>query len=155
MIVVICITRAVESDCEALACVANSVFSMDSKINGPLPDGVADPEAHKSYIQMSNYYKILNNGELVGGLCLIKEAPKHVEVGIIFLEPEMQDQGIGRDVLCVMEEVYSNITQWTLDTGYQDYRNQHFYEKLDYNRVGTTEPEENGYYKILYQKIID
>ena len=61
-------------------------------------------------------------------------------VGTIYIDPDYQNRGIGSEALKFIENQFSNVKIWSLDTPYKSYTNHHFYEKLGYSRVGEEKP---------------
>ena len=75
------------------------------------------------------------DGQIVGGLILFRIRQGHYEIGRIYLDPDVQNQGIGKQVMAFAEGLYPDAKRWTLDTPSWAVRNHHFYEKLGYMKV--------------------
>lgn len=145
--------KAVPADAEQLTQIAIRSFAEEVQKYGEGPAGHDMPEQHVMYMQSSHYYTILVDDAIVGGFCLIPVDSDHLELGIIYVDPERQNMRIGSQTMQFIEAAYPHIKKWTLDTGYEALRNQHFYEKCGFKKVGASEPNKtNGFYKIKYEK---
>ncbi|MET3287453.1 UNVERIFIED_CONTAM: GNAT superfamily N-acetyltransferase [Brevibacillus sp. OAP136] len=148
-------TRAEPDDAATLTEVAIRSFADEVAQYGRGPDGHDQIEQHLSFMQQALYYKICSADQIIGGFCLIELAADHLELGIIFLDPDVQNKRVGSRAMRFMEQMYPQVKTWTLDTGFESFRNQRFYEKCGYVQVGRTDADpETGFYKVLYQKMI-
>ena len=59
------------------------------------------------------------------------------DLDVIYVTPEQHGRGIGTRAMRFVEGAH-RATRWTLDTPSWAVRNQHFYEKLGYAKVGET-----------------
>lgn len=81
----------------------------------------------------SEAYRILNDGEVVGGLILsIDAGKKEGELEILFVSPSCHSRGIGSQAWFAVEALHPEINKWTTYTPYFETRNIHFYV----NRLG-------------------
>ena len=71
-------------------------------------------------------YRIIQNGETVGGLVLRIEGSKG-ELDLLFVSPKVHSKGIGYAAWCKVEEMYSQVHVWETCTPYFEKRNIHFY----------------------------
>lgn len=104
----------------------------------------------------NNYSYILkDDNQIIGGMVVIDEGNEHYHLRIIFVKSEFQNKGIGSFVMRFLHNEFPNAHKWSLETPYLSYRNHHFYEKHGFVKVGETEPdpERNGFYLFLYEKI--
>jgi replication factor A1 len=100
-----------------------------------------------------DYYKILLNSKIVGGLMVEKKRPCHYECQRIFVDPDYHNQGIATKTFEIAWKIYADASIWTLGTPEWNVRTKHFYEKLGFVQVGwTMEAEWRGRF---YEKIID
>jgi N-acetylglutamate synthase-like GNAT family acetyltransferase len=106
-------------------------------------------------IQLGHYYKIMDEGKIIGGMGVYDKGSGHFRIGSIFIVKDYQNQKIGSQAMEFIENEFPAVTKWTLETPYLSYRNHHFYEKFGFVKVGQTEPEpeKNGFYLFLYEKI--
>ncbi|WP_139492140.1 GNAT family N-acetyltransferase [Brevibacillus dissolubilis] len=148
---VIC-EKALPQDAEELTAICVRAFAQDLLEFGHIPPGSDSAEEHVRFMQGGEYYKITKNGALVGGFCLIPMGEAHMELGIIYVDPDYHGQGIGGAAMSFMDQAFPDVKVWTLDTGHGNVRNQYFYEKWGYQRVGESEPLADGYYKVLYRR---
>ena len=104
----------------------------------------------------NNYSYILkDDNQIIGGMVVTDKGNGHYHLGLIFVKFEYQNKGIGSFAMKFLENEFPNANKWTLETPYLSYRNHHFYEKHGFIKVGETEPdpERNGFYLFLYEKI--
>ncbi|NTU23512.1 GNAT family N-acetyltransferase [Brevibacillus sp. HB1.2] len=147
--------KAVPANAEQLTQIAVRCFAEDVQKYGEGPVGHDQPDQHVLFMQKAHYYTILLDDQIVGGFCLLPVDHEHLELGIIYVDPDKQNLRIGSQTMQFMEAAYPHIKKWTLDTGYEAERNQYFYEKCGYKKVGETAPNAaNGFYKFRYEKRI-
>jgi GNAT superfamily N-acetyltransferase len=145
-----------EKDAEILKEIGIKAFEEDKKQYGSTPPGIDSVDWHLSQIKSGMYYKIIYDGQTVGGIKLFDMKGRHYRLGSIYILPDFQNHGIGHKAIEFIEKVYPDARKWSLDTPYKSYRNHYFYEKHGYVKVGETQPEkENGFYLFLYEKNID
>jgi len=63
----------------------------------------------------------------------------HYEVGRIWIDPDSQNLGIGQESMAKMFKHHPEVKRWIVGTPDWALRNQHFYEKVGFRRVGKTE----------------
>jgi ribosomal protein S18 acetylase RimI-like enzyme len=95
-------------------------------------------------------YKILADGKIVGGIVVWNYGEGHYHLDKIYIDPAYHNQGIGTKAMNFLEASYP-ATKWTLDTPAYALRNQHFYEKFGYLKVGEHE-EADGFILFAYEK---
>ena len=145
--------KAKPQDAKALARVSWEAFDHDAHYGAPGPGG---PPGYKSdrwqskMMQIVHYYKISDDNRIIGGLIVFDQGRGHFELGRIFLHPDDQNKGIGTQALVFMEQTFPQATRWTLGTPAWARRNQHFYEKNGYVRIGLVgDGEEVRYVKHM------
>lgn len=142
--------KAKPSDAIALANASQKAFDHDINYGAP---SVGGPPGYKSdkwqarMMQVGDYYKILLNGVIVGGMIVFKHEAGHYELGRIFIEPSAQNKGIGGQAMTFLEQTYPFASRFTLDTPRWAVRNHHFYRKMGYVQIGFAGTE-----GILYEK---
>jgi GNAT superfamily N-acetyltransferase len=145
--------RAKRADAEVLTEVQKRTFDDDSRRFRGQPSG--GPPGYDSVfwsrkiMGIADYYKIVSNRTIIGGIIVFNKGGGHYELGRIFIDPEHQNQGIGTQALRWLEAKYPLAKKWTLDTPSWATRNHHFYEKLGFVvvwRDGET---------VLYEKVMD
>ena len=131
--------KARMEDAKALALISWHLFDHDIHYGAPRvsgPPGYKAGRWQSRMIRRGPYYKILADDQIIGGLVVFQKKPGHCELGRIFLVPEFQNQGIGAQAIQFIELSFPEVQRWTLATPRWNKRNQHFYEKMGYRRVG-------------------
>ena len=155
------LARAQPGDVEALTETQIRTFLDDNKLK-PAGCSLEGPPGYNSqdwnlyWIENTHYYKILLDGRIVGGLILFDLGDGHFEVGRIWVDPDLQNQGIGQAAMQAMFIQHPGIKKWTLGTPSWAIRNQHFYEKVGFVRIRETNIDPDlGWSGIEYERIID
>jgi GNAT superfamily N-acetyltransferase len=100
-------------------------------------------------MRIGQYYKVLVDGRLAGGLIVFRQAPQEYELGRIFIAPDFQNQGVGTRAMEFLGEEFPLAKRWTLGTPAWNRRTRHFYEKVGFVEIG-----EDGHGGILFEKRI-
>jgi len=98
---------------------------------------------------MGEYYKILDDYRIIGGIIAFDKGKGHYNLGRIFIHPDYQNKGIGAQAIEFIENTLPQATRWTLGTPRWNKRTQHFYQKMGYVKIGADGPD-----GVLYGKII-
>lgn len=126
-------------DSEKLIEVQVKTFDDDSRrvFNRPSggPPNYDSKETLLSTINNNIYYKILNNDDIVGGINICVINNEHYELQTIFVDPEIQNKGVGQQSMKFIEEQFPQVKKWTLDTPSPCIRNHHLYEKMGYQKT--------------------
>ncbi|GIP24651.1 GNAT family N-acetyltransferase [Paenibacillus sp. J22TS3] len=144
--------RAIKDDAQRLAEIQKASFDEESKhfnnneIGGP--SGYDSSSWQEEMMQNCEYFKVLLDGEIIGGVLILIESSEAHNLGRIFIDPNFQNQGIGMRVIEEIEGIYSGCKKWWLDTPSWSVKNHHFYTKCGYSKVG----EEGGLY--IFEKTI-
>lgn len=96
----------------------------------------AADEQVSSWIQNSDAYKIMVDGQIKGSIFVINKGDNEFELSIISIHPEFQNMGIATESIKYVEKQYPDANIWILQTPEEETRNIHLYEKLGYVRVG-------------------
>ncbi len=99
-------------------------------------------------IKSNIYYLILLEDNIIGSFWLSLEKENHFELEDFVIHPDYQNLGYGTACIDMMEKKHPDITLWTLATPSFSRKNQHFYEKCGYQRIGKSENN----YCVLYEK---
>ena len=89
------------------------------------------------------FYKvILGEDRIVGGLFVVPrpdlgEGEWRCEG--IYVDPDYQDRGIGKDILRLMYRSHPDVVRWPLGTPEWAVKNHSFYEQMGFTRFGTTD----------------
>jgi ribosomal protein S18 acetylase RimI-like enzyme len=150
------ITKAQQEDAKALMQVSKAAFNNDVNYEAPGvggPPGYASANWHLRMILTCDVYKIVAghfdklsdrsdrpSGHIVGGIIVYEKGYRHMELGRIWIHPDYQDQGIGKQAIQFLEETYPEVKLWELDTPAWNKRNIHFYQKMGYELTGTEGP---------------
>ena len=145
--------KAIPSDLAELKKTADDAFAEDGRLYGSLPPICIVDGLIKQLIDARIMYDIKADGKIIGGLVLHPENGE-CRLGALFISTAYHNMGIGGKALRFIENEMPAARRFTLDTPYKSFRNHHFYEKHGYRKYGETEPEENGFYLWLYEKII-
>lgn len=146
--------RATPADAEALVQAQIAAFHHDTVLYGvelggpPGYDSVADAIEK---MQDALYYAIRLDGVIVGGIVVFEHDANDHHLDLIYLAPDYHGLGIGSQAMHFIEQAHP-AARWTLDTPSWASRNQHFYEKFGYIKVG--EHEADGLILFAYEKHI-
>jgi ribosomal protein S18 acetylase RimI-like enzyme len=132
------IERATVADTEALVKAQIAAFHHDAilypaiEIGGP--PGYDSVERTQKKIGEGLCYKMVDAGQIIGGIVVFDMGQGHFHLDLIFIDPAYHNRGIGTRAMQFLERTYP-AKLWTLDTPAWAIRNQHFYEKLGYVKV--------------------
>ena len=98
---------------------------------------------------VGDYYKILLDGRIVGGLILLLKGYRYYEVTRIFIHPDFQNRGIGTRAFKFIWSEYPDVERWTLGTPAWNLRTRHFYGKVGFEEVG-----EDGRGGVLLERVV-
>ncbi len=79
------------------------------------------------------YFKILLDESVVGGAIVFYNGKGNYYLGRIFIDPDVQHQGIGMQSMEMVMERYPNAHRWLLDTPRWNIRTKCFYLKLGFH----------------------
>jgi len=148
--------KAALEDAQALTDVQVRTFDDDSRRFGGQASG--GPPGYDSVdwqiwaMRRGIYFKILDDDQIIGGIILFDMRNRHFNLGRIYLDPAYQGRGIGTQAIEFIEDRYPHVKKWTLDTPGWATRNQHFYEKLGYVKVGEELMDGQDWPLWLYEK---
>ncbi|MBX4147154.1 GNAT family N-acetyltransferase [Paenibacillus lautus] len=131
--------RAMKNDAPKLTEIQKASFNDESKhfnnneICGPL--GYNSVSWQEEMMQNCEYFKVLYNGEIIGGALIFIESNQVHNLGRIFIDPNYQNQGIGKKVMKEIEGSFPDSTKWWLDTPSWSVKNHHFYIKCGFTKV--------------------
>jgi len=153
------IEKTASNDAEILAKLSKEAFHTDSDIGGPEgpggPPGYDSPKFQKWCMRNLTYYKILYDGEIVGGIILNSKKANHHILERIFVDPRYHNKGIATKAINLIFIEYPDVI-WTLGTPEWNGRTRHFYEKLYFNQIGWDDGDgEINWRGIWYQRTTD
>ena len=122
-----------EGDIDELSPIMKASFDEDTKIHTNKNDG--GPEGYNNGGFMRKWYlnegatsfKITKDGKPIGGLALWINENNINYLGNVFIDPHLQNKGIGSVVWRFVEHAYPNTIKWLTDTPAFSRRNHHFY----------------------------
>ena len=94
---------------------------------------------------------ILVDDEIIGG-AFVAGIGKKGEIASIFLDPNHQHKGYGRQTMLMIENLYPKVRKWKLDTPAESYELHRFYESLGYVKSGELEDKKSGMKGFVYEK---
>ena len=116
------IEKATLEDTERLTEIQTRTFQDDNKLKPPGcnmggPPGYDSVNWNAGWIEKTPYYKILYNGQIVGGIIIFELGEKRYELGRMWVDPDFQNRRIGRQAARQMFEAFPEADQWILGTG--------------------------------------
>jgi len=133
------LVEAVEDDAYLLAEISKRAFESDVEVGAEEPGG---PPGYDSLefqmraMDWADYYTILLDDGLVGGLIIGSVNEEHRVMERIFVDPDHHRKGIGTRSMELLEGLYPDLKLWTLGTPEWNQRTNAFYEKQRYVQVG-------------------
>jgi RimJ/RimL family protein N-acetyltransferase len=148
------IRKARPSEAEALAGASMRAFHTDVHYGAPPgppggPPGYDSPDWQARVMRFGDYYTILADEQIIGGMIVFRKKTREYELGRIFVEPEYQNQGIGTQAFDFLWDAYPLAKRWTLGTPKWNVRTRHFYAKVGFTEIG--EDEHGG---VLFERRI-
>jgi GNAT superfamily N-acetyltransferase len=132
--------KAKASDAEVLAKVCERAFHSDVDCGAPAatggPPGYDSAAFQRKALTWSDYYKIVVDDKIVGGVFYHRTAPREFELDRIFVDPDYQNQGIGAKAMEFVLECEPLAKRWTLGTPEWNLRTRHFYPKFGFVEIG-------------------
>jgi GNAT superfamily N-acetyltransferase len=148
--------RATADDAQEMFDIQHAAFRNDAVIYPGVPaDGPSlfDSVARViKKIEKDDYYKIVYEGQSIGGIVIDNRGEGHFHLDLIYLDPVYHGQGIGTQAMQFIERTY-RAAKWTLHTPLYATRNHRFYENFGYVKIG--EEHYPGISLILYEKRMD
>lgn len=132
--------KARPADAADLARASEGAFHSDVDYGAPGvggPPGYDSAEWQRRMMRVGKYYKIVLDGQIVGGFIVFPKEPRCYELGRIFVDPDHQNQGIGTKAFEFLWKEYPLAKTWTLGTPAWNCRTRHFYKKVGFVEVGT------------------
>jgi len=144
--------KARSRDAERLAQVSERAFHSDIDCGAPGlggPPGYNSPAWQSKMMRIGEYYTIETEGQIVGGLIVLRKGTREYEVGRIFVDPDFQNQGIGTEAFEFLWKEYPLAKRWNLGTPAWNRRTRHFYKKVGFTEIG-----EDGHGGVLFERRI-
>ena len=125
------------SDALTLTGISKRSFETDVSVGGPSkggPPGYMSVPFHAKMARMKHLYKLTDEGLIVGGAILsLRDDTLNIER--IFVAPEYFRKGYGLFMMKQIEELFSNVKKFLLDTPDWNVRTNSFYKKLGYKEL--------------------
>jgi GNAT superfamily N-acetyltransferase len=104
----------------------------------------------------SHTYRIVADGQTVGGIIVwIYQHGRNV-LGTIFVNPTHQDRGFGTAAWRLIEATYPATKSWKLGTPSWALKNHHFYEKNGFKKIQEESVDDiPGGISFIYYKVVD
>jgi ribosomal protein S18 acetylase RimI-like enzyme len=121
-------------DALVLASISKRAFDSDVEVGGTQPGGPPGYQSQNYHAKMAaqkHLYTFYDNGLIVGGAILFKDGT-NLYIGRIFIAPEHFRKGLGTKLMEMIENLYPDVTSFTLDTPLWNIRTNSFYQKLGY-----------------------
>ncbi len=145
-----------EKEYDRLVAVSTESFLSDSLTHSPCgaggPEGFDSVEWHREASGRGRLLVITYNNELAGGLFVTLKPDKTGWINRIFVRSDLRGKGIGRRVFFLLEQKYSSIREWGLDTPDWAHHNQRFYESMGYKKTREIYSKEAGFYLVVLKK---
>jgi GNAT superfamily N-acetyltransferase len=142
-------------DAGPLAALSRRSFDTNRDVGAPaVPPGYDDPAWQQRMMRAGDYWCVLVDGELAGGVIVLDAGEEGRELGRFFLDPVWFRRGIGTRVMELVFEAYPDAGRWILDTPVGNPRTEAFYEGLGFTRVGSIALD-GGLELALYEKRAD
>lgn len=140
-------TKVTMNDVDAMTVIMKKAFDEDTRrhlgkeAGGP-PGYDNGDFIRKWYVQSgADAYKIILNGEMIGGFNIFRCSPNEYFLGNIFISPECQDKGVGTSVWKQIEKMYPDARKWSTETpGFSKRNHIFFINKCGFNLVKIENP---------------
>jgi len=144
------VIRATANDCARLAELSKAAFTDDLDYGSrghPYPCGYESERWHALALRWGCVVRLVRRGETIGGAIVIRNGSGWLELARLWLAPEAQGMGLGREAVWAIEEKARPGVRWTVDTPAWAKRAVHFFPQCGYGRAGRADGA------ILFAKI--
>ncbi|MBP8948736.1 MAG: GNAT family N-acetyltransferase [Candidatus Promineofilum sp.] len=126
-------------DAAALADISRRAFETDSAVGGTGPGGPPGYDTaawqRSMMTKASAYWKLLLDGQLIGGAIVFSYPRGRYYLARIFLDPDYHRQGLGLRAMEALLAAYPEARVWRLETPPWNRRTRAFYKKLAFRVV--------------------
>jgi len=105
------------------------------------PPGYSSIEMTNYMIKKLNYFKVVYDEVIVGGVIVTVSGKSYGRIDRIFIAPDYQGKGIGSKVIDLIEKEFPTVRTWDLETSSRQINNHRFYEKMGYRTTFETDDE--------------
>ena len=145
-----------EKDFSELVEISRESFLIDSTRYSPCgpggPEGFDSIPWHKDASKRGKFFVFFKDEEMAGGVFISLKSDHTGWVNRIFVKHALRGRGIGRRVFFLLEQKYSRIMEWGLDTPDWAKHNQRFYESMGYRRCREIYFKEAGFNLVVLKK---
>lgn len=141
--------KATEEDIFILTEISKNAFDTDIFVGGTEKGGPPDydsPQWHKKMMWENHLFTYSDDNEIAGGAVLFRNGTK-LFVGRIFISPKFLGKGFGKLLMQEIEDYFSDVDKFVLDTPIWNVRTNRFYPKCGYMETGRDEES------VFYEKI--
>ena len=139
-------------DAAALADISRRAFETDSAVGGTGPGGPPGYDTaawqRSMMTKASAYWKLLLDGQLIGGAIVFSYPRGRYYLARIFLDPDYHRQGLGLRAMEALLAAYPEARVWRLETPPWNQRTRAFYKKLGFRVVRETAED------VFFQKMM-
>lgn len=137
---------AKSQDALVLTSISKRAFESDVTVGSPQAGGPPGYQSRKFYQKMAaqkHLYTFYQDRLIIGGAILFKDGA-HLHIGRIFIDPVHFRKGLGIQLMELIENLFPDVTTFSLDTPLWNIRTNNFYQKLGYEMERTD--QEFAYY---------
>jgi ribosomal protein S18 acetylase RimI-like enzyme len=120
------------------------------------------PAALKARLAKKNAeFLVADDGRDIGGVgyaAMSSEMTKTVTLHLLYVKPDLQRQGIGRDIFAELETCFPDAEIMRLEVEVQNQEAAHFYERLGFVEAGRNEnngPDQSGIPTLVFEKALE
>jgi replication factor A1 len=151
----ITIHRATIEDASTLTETCKRAFDSDSEFGSPGPGGPpgydsVEWNADKIKNRYLQYYKILEDNEIVGGFIVGSRGPNYQACERIWVDSNQMRKGIGSTTFDLVWKEYPSAELWVLGTPEWNTRTNPFYQSVGFVQIGKT--HDYSWDGIYYEK---
>lgn len=146
------IRKARARDAEELAAASKAAFDDDVNHGAPGPggpDGYDLPGWQERMMALGDYYTILEEGEIIGGIIVFRQKVREYNLGRIFIAPPWQNRGLGKEAMAFLWRQYPLAKRWTLDTPTWNARTRGFYASVGFREIG-----EDAHGGVMFERVM-
>ena len=149
-----------ETDLTILTPIMERAFDEDTRIHLNKPKGGPAGYDNGDFLRRfglhpnSTSYKISMDGKPIGSIILWLNHDTNIHfLGNIFIDPSLQNKGIGLKIWNFIEKQYPNTLKWCTDTPGFSKRNHHFYvNKCGFHLVKLENPMKDDACQYILEK---
>ncbi|MBB3310552.1 ribosomal protein S18 acetylase RimI-like enzyme [Rhizobium sp. BK196] len=120
------------------------------------------PAALKARLAKKNAeFLVADDGRDIGGVgyaAMSSEMTKTVTLHLLYVKPDLQRQGIGRDIFAELETCFPDAEIMRLEVEVHNQEAVHFYERLGFVEAGRNEnnsPDQSGIPTLVFEKALE